>query len=71
MEEIHPIAYDDLLKTFYVSPEGNNCFTGRCKHYCDTNHPTCGHPNIIEASLAASLPTHDNATRDVSVFKLY
>ncbi|KAL7022766.1 hypothetical protein ACKWTF_012376 [Chironomus riparius] len=65
MEEIYPFAFDELLKTFYVTPGGNNCMTGRCENYCDTNHPTCGNPNIIEASLAASLPTHDNATRDV------
>ena len=36
----------------------NNEFTilGKCSYYCDTSHAICGHPDNLEASLAAFLP---------------
>lgn len=55
-EEIYTLADDDLLKTFFVSPAGNICFHGQCTYYCDTAHAVCGHPDMLEGSLAAWLP---------------
>jgi hypothetical protein len=65
MDELYPLADDNFVKTFYDSPAGNKCFTGKCDIYCDTGHPVCGDPNVIEGSFAAFLPSHENATRDV------
>ena len=31
-------------------------FSGKCSYYCDTSHAICGHPDNLEASLAAFLP---------------
>lgn len=66
MEELYPLADDNFVQTFYTSAGGNKCFFGKCEKYCDTFHPICGNPNIIEVSLASYLPTEKNATRHVS-----
>ena len=40
-----------------IFPQGNNvCFYGDCKYYCDTGHPVCGRPDILDGSLCAWLP---------------
>ena len=65
MKEFYPLADEDFLKTFYVSPAKNDCFHGECDYYCDSNHPVCGSPHTVEGSFAAFFPTHENATRKV------
>lgn len=68
MKEFYPLADEDFLKTFYVSPGKNDCFHGKCEYYCDSNHPVCGSPDTTEGSFAAFFPTHENATRKVWIF---
>lgn len=65
MKEFYPLADEEFLKTFYVSPAGNDCFHGECEYYCDSNHPICGLPDTLEGSFAAFFPIHENATRKV------
>ena len=36
---------------------------GKCSYYCDTSHAICGHPDNLEASLAAFLPSKAIAPR--------
>merc|ERR1712223_1876034 len=61
--DIYELAESDLLKTFFISPAGNLCFHGKCSYYCDTSHAICGHPDNLEASLAAFLPSKSIAPR--------
>ncbi|KAK0173041.1 hypothetical protein PV328_006295 [Microctonus aethiopoides] len=63
--EIYQLAEGDLLKTFFISPVGNQCFHGRCSYYCDTGHAICGNPDTLEGSFAAFLPTKELASRKV------
>ena len=37
-------------------PGNNVCFYGDCKYYCDTGHPVCGRPHVLDGSLCAWLP---------------
>lgn len=41
---------------FFSPLAGNICFHGQCTYYCDTAHAVCGHPDMLEGSLAAWLP---------------
>jgi len=61
--DLYELAETDLLKTFFISPAGNLCFHGKCSYYCDTSHAICGHPDNLEASLAAFLPSKSIAPR--------
>jgi len=61
--EIYDLASSDLLKTFFISPDGNLCFHGQCSYYCDTSHAICGSPDTLEVSLAAFLPETETAPR--------
>ncbi|KAK3089025.1 hypothetical protein FSP39_000214 [Pinctada imbricata] len=54
--EIKRFADRKLAKTFFISPANNVCFHGSCSYYCDSGHAICGHPDTVEASLAAFLP---------------
>lgn len=61
--EIYALADQNLAKTFFVSPAKNLCFSGHCSYYCDTAHAICGHPDDLEGSFAAFLPSTDIAPR--------
>ncbi|XP_035824787.1 extracellular serine/threonine protein kinase FAM20C [Aplysia californica] len=52
-----------LVVTTWKSPAGNMCFHGSCSYYCDSSHPICGHPWMLEGSLAAFLPPFTMAKR--------
>lgn len=43
----------------------NLCFHGKCGYYCDTAHAICGHPDTLEGSFAAFLPSTALAPRKV------
>ncbi|XP_048021856.1 extracellular serine/threonine protein kinase FAM20C [Megalobrama amblycephala] len=64
IKEIKDITTDHkLATTFFTSPVGNACFYGQCSYYCSTEHALCGHPVMIEGSLAAMLPDLSLAQR--------
>ncbi|GFN96857.1 extracellular serine/threonine protein kinase fam20c [Plakobranchus ocellatus] len=62
-KDIHRVANSKLAKTFFISPVGNWCFHGSCSYYCDSSHPICGHPIMLEGSMAAFLPPLQLAKR--------
>lgn len=62
--ELERLAEGDFRKTFFVSPAGNVCFHGHCSYYCDTSHAVCGHPYLMESSIAVYLPSTDEADRE-------
>ncbi len=43
--------------SLYYFSAGNMCFHGQCDYYCDTSHAVCGHPDTMEGSFAAYLPS--------------
>lgn len=63
--ELYALAQGDLLKTFFISPDNNLCFHGKCSYYCDTAHAICGSPDMIEGSFAIFLPGKEAAPRKV------
>ncbi|XP_074596727.1 extracellular serine/threonine protein CG31145-like [Brevipalpus obovatus] len=63
--EIYALGDESLLKTFFVSPANNLCFHGKCGYYCDTAHAICGHPDTLEGSFAAFLPSTTSAPRKI------
>ncbi|BFZ03726.1 hypothetical protein BsWGS_06764 [Bradybaena similaris] len=50
------LADTNVVDSVYTSPAGNRCFTVHCLLECGPDRPFCGHGNIIEASVALSLP---------------
>ena len=39
------------------------CFHGQCDYYCDTSHAVCGHPEMMEGSMCAFLPSSNYIDR--------
>ena len=54
------ILVDEFLPGFLSLPLVLFLFLGKCSYYCDTSHAICGHPDNLEASLAAFLPPKVN-----------
>lgn len=54
-EWMNLIGFWQLLGT-----ANNLCMVGDCKYYCDTGHAICGHPDEVEGSFAAYLPSFDD-----------
>lgn len=64
--DLLPIVNEEFASTFYVSPSGKICFTGKCDVFCDTSHGVCGDPYMLEGSFAAYLPKYQEAKRKVN-----
>ena len=56
LTELGKISDHRLTRTFFKSPAENHCFHGTCDYYCRTETPVCGHPHMIEVSIAIYLP---------------
>ena len=54
--ELLPLFDEKLLVTRFQSPDGNLCFHGSCKYFCDTAHPVCGSPQVLEVSACFFIP---------------
>lgn len=48
---------------YFLLPAGNVCFHGQCDYYCDTSHAICGHPEMLEGSMCAFLPSSNYVDR--------
>ncbi|KAL5018879.1 hypothetical protein ScPMuIL_004601 [Solemya velum] len=62
-EELQMLSPHKFAKTFYRSRDNNTCFFGDCKYYCDSNHPVCGKPELLEGSFGAFLPDDEQGAR--------
>ncbi|XP_037133755.1 pseudokinase FAM20A [Syngnathus acus] len=54
---------DDLRAVFFTSPANNTCFFSKCLYTCKTEYAVCGHPDLLEGSLSAYLPSLSIAPR--------
>ncbi|KAG1670786.1 Extracellular serine/threonine protein [Nymphon striatum] len=58
--DVNEKTSETVQKTIFKSPANSLCMVGDCKYYCDTGHAICGHPDEVEGSFAAYLPSFDD-----------
>uniref|UniRef100_UPI00398F3CA5 pseudokinase FAM20A n=1 Tax=Pristiophorus japonicus TaxID=55135 RepID=UPI00398F3CA5 len=56
---------EELLSTFFISPENNVCFFSKCLYSCKTEYAVCGNPYLLEGSVSAFLPDLYIAQREL------
>ncbi|KAG1933344.1 extracellular serine/threonine protein kinase FAM20C [Pimephales promelas] len=54
---------EELRSVFFISPANNTCFFAKCLYVCKSEYAVCGHPDLLEGSMSAYLPSLSIAPR--------